>query len=211
MQENDQRTMCYRCHKPGVVCVCGRIEPVHNRTGIVILQHEKERFHPVGTARFACLGLTRSRLIVLRPGEREGLNPPLEFPPGSGLLFPGPQAHDLQGLSPDRRPEHLVVLDGTWRHARALLRSTPELVALPRFALQPATPSAYRIRREPRPECLSTIESIVAALRILEPETRGLDALIDVFHSMVEQQIYWEAVGHERRARRVPCSHRDAG
>ena len=43
------RRVCYRCHKAAIVCVCDGVERVLNRTGIVILQHPRERFHPIGT------------------------------------------------------------------------------------------------------------------------------------------------------------------
>ena len=50
---------CYECHKPRGLCVCGNIPRVDNRTSILVLQHPRERLHPIGTARFVRLGLAR--------------------------------------------------------------------------------------------------------------------------------------------------------
>ena len=72
-------------------------------------------------------------------------------------------------------PAHLIALDGTWSHARKLYVQNPWLHALPHYRIDPSAPSNYRIRREPSPSHLSTLESVLAALRSLEPETEGLD------------------------------------
>jgi len=112
------------------------------------------------------------------------------LPDGAGLLFPGPGARDLGALDSSERPRHLVVLDGTWHHAHTLYRDIHCLHALPRFAFTPPAPSRYRLRREPRADYVSTIEAITHCLRALEPETSNLDAMLRVFESMIDQQIF---------------------
>jgi DTW domain-containing protein YfiP len=62
------------------------------------------------------------------------------------------------------------------------------LAALPAVGLPPQAPSRYRIRREPEPWCIATIEAIVAALRIIEPQTPGCEALLRCFATMVDRQ-----------------------
>ncbi|CAI5495189.1 unnamed protein product [Closterium sp. Naga37s-1] len=52
------------------------LEPVDNRVGITILQHPKEKYHPLGSARIALLGLQRVRVVVVPLGRgRPGLQP----------------------------------------------------------------------------------------------------------------------------------------
>jgi hypothetical protein len=92
-------------------------------------------------------------------------------------------------LPPHEHPEQLVILDGTWHHAKTMVRDIPALRDLPRYRLAPSAPSRYRIRREPSAVALSTIEAVVAALGVLEPETRGLDQLLDAFLLMVDRQV----------------------
>jgi DTW domain-containing protein YfiP len=130
-----------------------------------------------------------ARLLVPRDAARRSLSIPLEPAPDTALLFPSAGAGDLRALPPEEHPRGLVVLDGTWSQARALYRENPWLHALPHLALSPDAPSRYRIRRAPRRDYVSTIEATVAALRILEPDTPGLDGLLEVFDSMIEAQI----------------------
>jgi hypothetical protein len=72
----------------------------------------------------------------------------------------------------------------------------------------PRAPSRYRIRREPRFECLSTLEAVVAALGELEPETAGLAELLAAFDAMIDQQI---ALGRARRSTKRVKERRDPG
>jgi hypothetical protein len=89
----------------------------------------------------------------------------------------------------DQHPQQLVVVDGTWHHAKTLVRDIPVLQSLPRYQLAPIAPTRYRIRREPNAMSLSTVEAAVAALRILEPETKGFEQLLNAFDTMVEGQL----------------------
>jgi DTW domain-containing protein YfiP len=184
----EARAFCYRCHKAAVVCVCDRIRRVSNRTDILIFQHPRERFHPLGTARIAALSLEQCQIVQAR-GDAGGLSCHRDTPPRTGVLYPGAGAAPLDAMVGDERPEQLIVLDGTWSHAHALYRENAWLRALPHYELRPAEPSRYRIRKEPKAQCISTIESIVCALEILEPETEGLAHILRVFDSMIDDQI----------------------
>ena len=53
-----------------------------------------------------------------------------ELPARTALLFPGDDAKDLAQMPAEERPEHLVVLDGTWPQARGLYRRNSWLQAL---------------------------------------------------------------------------------
>eukprot|EP00897_Mesotaenium_endlicherianum_P010041 jgi/Mesen1/9065/ME000578S08303 len=89
-----------------------------------------------------------------------------------------------------RAPSHLIVLDGTWPKAKRIYHQNPWLHALPHYKLPPSEPSHYGfIRRQPKLEFLSTVESIVYALRALEPETPGFGLVLSVFDSMVDDQV----------------------
>jgi hypothetical protein len=110
-------------------------------------------------------------------------------------LYPGAQARELSDVPEGERPRHLVVIDGTWHTARTLYRDKAWLRTLPQVSLTPASPSRYRIRREPERHCVSTIEAIVEALRLLEPDTAGLDSLIGAFDTMIDDQLAFIARG----------------
>lgn len=185
---NDRpRAACYRCFKPAVACICPSIERVANRTGVFILQHPRERFHAIGTARIARLGLANVRIESCAPWTSD---PELreQLPVRTALLYPSSHASDLKSLPEEEMPLHLLVLDGTWVHARKMYEAQTWLHSLRHVRLSPDHPSLYRVRRQPGAGCLSTIEAIVLALRILEPQTTGLEALLRAFCAMVDRQ-----------------------
>lgn len=198
---SEPRAFCYRCHKPELTCICGDVPRIDNRTHVRVLQHPRERFHPIGTARIARLGLANVAVEVADDPRR---HQPAALPADAGLLFPGDEARELDSLASSERPSALVVVDGTWAQARGLVRDNPWLRRLPRYRLRPPA-SNYRIRREPTAEAVSTIEAIVAALRILEPDTAGLPRLLSSFDAMIDRQlglIAERAAGKRRPAAR---------
>jgi len=182
------RETCFVCFKARATCVCSSIVAIDNRTGVFVLQHPRERDHPIGTVRFVDLGLVNSKVIVAASAARD-LRVPMAVPPRTGLLFPRDDARDLEEVPADERPDNLLVLDGTWSQASTLYRRNPWLQALPHYRLSPSAPSRYRIRKEPRRDYVSTIESVLLALRILEPETTGFPALLAAFDSMIDTQV----------------------
>ena len=205
------RSACYRCHKPTITCICSSLPSVENRTPVLVLQHPRERLHPIGTARFARLGLSNSRVEVAWNAAAREDTPPAWLPEGAALLYPAPNARELRDLKAAERPRALVVLDGTWSTARTLYRDKRWLHALPHYRFSPATPGRYRLRREPQLDYVSTIEAIVEALRILEPETGGLAQLLAAFDAMIDRQLEFVGTGgpHARiRKRRRPANER---
>ena len=113
----------------------------------------------------------------------------LPLQPTSGLLYPAPNAKLLTSVDRDQLPDQLVVLDGTWHQAKTLYRDHPALKRLPCYRLAPATPGQFRIRLEPHPQALSTIEAIAAAITQMEPDNKSADRLLDGFHAMIEKQL----------------------
>jgi DTW domain-containing protein YfiP len=187
------------CLRPSEVCFCASIPKIDNQTAVLILQHRRERFHPFNTARIVQKALRNSHLLV---DHTSNLAARLRLQPRAGLLYPGPTARLVSDLPTEQRPEQLVILDGTWHHAKTLFREIPALQSLPRYRLAPSEPSRYRIRREPSAVALSTVEAAVAALRILEPETDGFDQLLHAFDKMVEDQLAHPGSANGQRIRK---------
>lgn len=182
------RAVCYGCFRPQGHCYCDHIPLIQNKTRVLILQHQKERAHPFNTARMVTRALENSVLIF---GRNENLEQRVVgfIQSSAALLYPGRNSRLLSDLDESERPDQLVILDGTWHHAKTLLRDIPAVRELPRYQLAPATPGQYRIRLEPTDNSLSTVEAVVTALKALEPETIGLDRLIESFNKMVETQL----------------------
>ena len=193
------RPFCYRCHKAKSQCICEYIPVVENHMPIFILQHFRERFHPIGTARFARLGFRNCQIVVARSGlprnsrkenserrwDQSSLLTGMQLPKGTAVLYPSSKAIPLSLAEP---PEGLLVLDATWSHAKRLYIENPWIQSLPHISIAPQKPSRYLIRKEPAQHCLSSIEAIVQTLEVLEPGLSGLDLLLQAFDKMVAMQ-----------------------
>ncbi len=199
MSGNAQRDRCYGCFRPKDACFCDAIPEIDNQTNVLILQHSRERFHPFNTARIVRKALKNSRLLVGHTASLAATDLPLG--PRAGLLYPGPAATLISDLPPEQHPDQLVILDGTWHHAKTLFRDIPALRELPQYQLAPEAPGRYRIRREPTATSLSTLEATVAALRVLEPATTGFDRLLEAFETMVDRQLAHPKSGWRRKQR----------
>lgn len=111
----------------------------------------------------------------------------ITIPPKSALLFPCQRAISIDALG--CQVQHLIVLDGTWAKAQKMYHENPWLQLLPHVKLESDRVSLYsEVRHEPKAGCLSTIESIVVAMRKLGEDSKGLDDLLDVFESMIADQ-----------------------
>jgi DTW domain-containing protein YfiP len=199
--ESINQERCYGCFRPQSNCFCAAIPTIDNKTEVLILQHMRERFHPFNTARIVRKSLKNSTLVAA-PTKLLAEN--LSLKPRAGILYPGPGATLFSDLPADQRPEQLVILDGTWHHTKTMMRDIPALHSLPQYRLAPKAPSRYRIRREPSEMFLSTIEATIAALTALEPETIGLDQLMNAFLTMVDRQLTHSNTEHGLRRKRRP-------
>ncbi|KAJ7960754.1 DTW domain protein [Quillaja saponaria] len=114
----------------------------------------------------------------------------LEVPPGSVLLFPSDKAIDVNTFEAiGFKVKHLIVLDGTWAKAKRIYSESPWLEILPHLKLEMNKMSLYsEVRQQPKAGYLSTIESIVYALKAIGENHKGLDNLLDAFESMVGDQ-----------------------
>ncbi|MGK5082858.1 tRNA-uridine aminocarboxypropyltransferase [Bdellovibrionota bacterium FG-1] len=198
---------CPNCLKPQDLCICASIRPLKTKLKVLILQHPQEPDKELGSARLAHLALPHSTLKIglSWPNIRKALGQEAEVTSARwAVLYLGSGVKDApSGPPPSVKPtapriqfvskagiavpaskeplEGIVVLDGTWSQAKALWWRNAWLLKLKRVILNPAQKSLYsELRREPRRECLSTIESLAECLSALgEPQTveKGLKSL----------------------------------
>lgn len=199
------RAWCGRCRRPRVTCYCSLVEPFDSLPRFVILSQPRETKHRLGTGRMAHLGLANSLWYEGVDFSRHAqVNQLIADPANTAmLLYPGRDAVNVSQLNAlERRnliagPRTAVVfvLDGTWKSVRKMLRLSVNLRRLPRLCFAPPTPSAYGFRREPRPECYSTVEAIHQVIELFtEPGSEALaarrhDRLLKPFHFMVATQL----------------------
>jgi DTW domain-containing protein YfiP len=165
---------------------------------VVFLQHPRERRVAIGTARMAHLALPNSELHEGISFAGRAAIEALAADPSVAVLFP---AGHTAAPAPATTPRTLIVVDGTWSQAYKLMRANPLLARLPRIALAPARPGNYRIRREPTPQCLATVEAVAAVLALLEDDRVRFDAMLDAFTFTVERQLACAAAQRAPRRR----------
>ena len=200
LEENSQEQMgratCYQCFRPVPLCFCSELKRVKNRTRIVIVQHQREAFHPLNTARLAELTLTNIK--VLRGTNRDLSSALEQLPIGArpALLYPSVDATDLESLPQEERPSDIFVIDGTWHQAKTLVRDLEKLHHFQKVRFTPDHPSEYQIRKEPQADYLSTIESIAYVLRRVEPDLTEVERLREAFLRMVNKNIEARKTAH---------------
>lgn len=177
--------------------------PVDNRVAVLVLQHPQEQDRVLGTAKLLRASLAHARLTVGLSWRNLGhaLGAPAD-PKDWGVLYLG-SAHaakekgalvalDRAGEPlPDqagarRGLEGIVALDGNWAQAKALWWRNPWLSRLRRFVVVPDHPSLYGdLRREARPDAVSTLEAVALALGVLEGNAAMREALLVPFRALL--------------------------
>ena len=194
------RAFCYQCRRAKVTCLCGRIEQQPNEIKIIVLQHPDEVSNSKASAIIAELGLLQyQRWIAKDFSEHAELIELLSDEESKvAILYPAEDAIELSSEwlgEGNKKPEYLIIIDATWRKAKKIWELQPLLHKLPIFRLGIERNSNYRIRKVPQEGYLSTVESIVVALRALEQSPQAYQPLLDLFDEMIDYQI--EKMGDE--------------
>jgi DTW domain-containing protein len=186
------------------LCVCSNIKPTRTKHHVLILQHPQEPDKDLGSARIAHLALPNStlRIGLSWPNLKKALGREVQ-PSRWGVLYLGsgsqektPSQEVLRWIDKRGPPsfslEGIVVLDGTWSQAKALWWRNPWLLKLRRGVLASPQRSLYKeLRREPRRECLSTIESIGLALTALGEPSEVTEKLNSLFQDLLNRYRAW--------------------
>lgn len=195
------RVLCRTCLQPDFSCYCTWLKPISCDLDFVILIHPIEVHRRIATGRMAHLCLKGSRLIMGHDfSNNTELNDILSEPSRHPvLLYPGVNSLNLtpvqsnarRSLFPLDKRLTVLVVDGTWATARKMVRLSSNINKLPRICFTPQTASNFRVRRQPRAECYSTIEAIHQTIDLFDNEgsTREHDHLLEVFEKMVNRQL----------------------
>lgn len=186
---------CQRCLLLLDYCLCPLVGVAHeSQPQIVIVRHKWEAFKSTGTARVAGLALSNLRMLDMAQENPEPIREQLRALDDAWLLYPG---HG-EPAAERRAPRTLVVLDGTWRQTRKMLRRLPELARFPRFSLaaDDHSPARDRLRESPRPGARSTLESIAEALKVLESPSSG-QRLLDLHEQFVARTRHSRGQRHD--------------
>jgi DTW domain-containing protein YfiP len=176
------------------------IDSIKNSIRVIVLQHPQEPDKELGSAALLVRGLENAELKVgLSWRSFKALAGESESPGEWAVLYLGAKGKTFpkevnfaskkgEPILESFRIKGIVVLDGTWSQAKALWWRNAWLLKLKRLVIQPQAPSLYgRLRKEPRREAVSTLESVALVLGALDPDGKKIQShLLDAFQRMLQ-------------------------
>lgn len=183
---------CQQCLKPQELCFCHQGPKCDTKVKILIIQHPQEPKELLSTTPLISSTLTDGLVKVglSWPNFKKIIEDPTQMANqwavvylGSGIKFrDGVKSKsdlkvvnfvDKKGFL--RAPTEqnilknqikgIIFIDGTWAQAKTLWWRNAWLTKLSRIVLHPSKASSYgKLRREPKKECLSTLESVAEVL-----------------------------------------------
>jgi len=165
----NQTPRCARCFQPGAWCLCAVEDRVTLPFAVDVLMHHAEMLRPTSTGHLIQRLVPDARLQVFRP---EG---PPDF---ASVRRPGGTVWILHPLGDDRLPGpppdnlQVILVDGSWRQASAMLRAIGawgEKVRLPMSGT-----SRYWLRSQQGAGQFSTMEALLFLLESFGRKTEAL-------------------------------------
>jgi DTW domain-containing protein YfiP len=178
---------CPRCWIQRAWCLCDLIPEIQTTIEVVIVRHRIEFWRTSGTGRIAALALARCRIVQL-DDDFEAVNAELEKLGDAWLLYPDGSNRAVPSSATSSSPPRLIVLDGSWRQARRMLKRLPALWLLQRLSLPDKSVPPLRLRMGRSAHERSTLESIADAMALLEGDGTS-QALYRVHDLFVERSL----------------------
>lgn len=199
-QEMDTRKKCYACYRPQKSCMCSYIQKIETTTRFIIIMHPKEfKKTKNNTGRFTHLSLGNSQIYIgIDFTEHQEINSLINDPNNNCfVLYPDKNSIKLnhQSIQKEKKRNVIFIIDSTWACSNKILRMSKNLQTLPKVSFEHTKDSAYKIKTQPNKYCLSTIESTLCILELLNHHNienisqHHLDHFLRPFEKMVEYQI----------------------
>ncbi|MBU3110535.1 tRNA-uridine aminocarboxypropyltransferase [Clostridium lacusfryxellense] len=192
---------CNMCGLPIINCICARAPKIKTDANIWILSTEKEFYRPSNTARLLKIINPYSTEIFL--WERTKIPEKLVSNLNNEiydvfLLFPADNSETIS-----RKVEYkssakipvFIIIDGTWKEARKIIRRSPYLETLPIISLEPTFKSNYDLRRGAKDGNLCTIEVAIEVLKINHEIDNS--QVVNEFYNLFLKSYKAGASGHE--------------
>ena len=180
--------------------MCKYINKIQTNTQFIILMHPKEfRKTKNGTGHFTHLSLPNSSIFIgIDFSNHEKINNIINDKNNNCyILYPGNNTIKLnnQSIKEKNKNNVIFIIDSTWACSVKMLRVSQNLHNLPRVSFEHDKVSQFKIKEQPNKYCLSTIESTLCVLELLnkhniedikEDDFKGF---LEPFTKMVEYQI----------------------
>ncbi len=198
--KSDPREVCYRCYRPVTSCMCSYITPIETQTRFIILMHPKEfRKTKNGTGHFTNLSLKNCELHVgIDFTSHETITKIINDPANTCyVLYPSEESINLNETPIGQESTNTVIflIDSTWPCSRAILTASPNIDALQKISFTHTEVSGFIFKEQPEEYCLSTMESTLCVLKLLNKHNLEEISPINLknfslpFKKMVEYQV----------------------
>jgi len=194
------REKCYECYRPKKSCMCQYIQKIETNTRFIIIMHPKEfKKTKNNTGRFTHQSLPNSKIYIgIDFNDNDEINSIIEDTNNSCfVLYPGDDSIKLnhQTIQKAKKTNVIFIIDSTWPCSNKILAVSKNISALPKVSFEHNKASAYKIKTQPNKYCLSTIESTLCILELLNQhkieniDQDALDCFLKPFEKMVQYQI----------------------
>jgi DTW domain-containing protein YfiP len=188
--------------------MCKYISPIDTKTEFVILMHPKEfKKTKNNTGRFTHLSLKNSQLIIGASfAQNRRVNELIDDKDTECyVLYPSQDAINLNAKDSLHvsKKNVIFIIDSTWACSKSMFRLSPNLRALKKISFTHDKTSLYEIKKQPQENYLSTIESTLCVLELLnkngyeEIKQDSFATFLEPFKKMIEYQL--ECVRSENR------------
>jgi len=193
------REYCYDCNRVKSSCVCKYITKIDTKTKFILIMHPKEyRKTKNNTGKMTINSLPNSKIFVgIDFSQNEEINSLIDDKNNSCyVLYPNDNAINLNTNSIKNGKNIIIfIIDSTWACSKKILRVSKKLDLLPKISFTSDLVSNYQFKKQPNLHCLSTIESTLCILKLLnhhkieEIEEKRLENFLTPFNKMIEYQI----------------------
>jgi len=191
------REKCYKCYRPMSSCMCGHFEHINTQTKFVVLMHPKE-FKKVknNTGHFTHQSLNNSELFIGIDFTCNRRINEIIATHESYILFPSQDALNLSQTKPksSEKPLAIFLIDSTWACTKKMFTQSQNLQKLKHMSFTTTKISQYQIKIQPDENYLSTMESTLVVLELLQKweieafEQKALEGFLSPFYAMIAYQ-----------------------
>lgn len=180
-----KKPRCLGCMLPPSRCLCEQSKPLENiETQCSLIMNKGEFLRASNTGKLLKLLLPDTQILIRgiqdQPIDYEALTS--DQSRQHLVLFPVEQAVEIpQALSDDHRPKHLIIPDGNWSQAAKIAKRVAAFPRVTPVKLPFIRKSEYKLRKNPHPEKISTFESIVESLCMLEGHDQFREEMLTTF------------------------------
>lgn len=180
--------------------MCAYITPIETNTRFVILMHPKEfKKTKNGTGHFTNLSLKNCEIHVgIDFTDHDAINTIINDPSNiCYTLYPHEGSINLneESIGEEKKNTVIFLIDSTWPCSRAILTMSPNIDVLQKVSFTHTEVSKFIFKEQPKEYCLSTMESTLCVLNLLNThhvehiENNKLDHFLLPFEKMVEYQL----------------------